>query len=26
MDRIRAITFDAFGTIVDTGQDALIRI
>jgi len=26
MDTIRAITFDAFGTIVDTGQDALIRI
>jgi len=26
MDRIRAITFDAFGTIVDTGRDALIRI
>ncbi len=26
MDRIRAITFDAFGTIVDTGRDVLIRI
>ena len=26
MDRICAITFDAFGTIVDTGRDALIRI
>jgi len=26
MDRIRAITFDAFGTIIDTGRDALIRI
>src|SRR5207245_2213594 len=26
MDRIRAITFDAFGTIIDTGREALIRI
>ncbi len=26
MNRIRAITFDAFGTIVDTGRDALIGI
>ena len=26
MDRIRAITFDAFGTIVDAGRDALIRV
>jgi len=26
MDRIEAITFDAFGTIVDTGRDALIGI
>lgn len=26
MDRIRAITFDAFGTIVDTGRDALLRV
>jgi len=26
MDRIRAITFDAFGTIVDSGQDALLRV
>src|SRR2546425_8201322 len=26
MERIRAITFDAFGTIVDTGRDALIGI
>ena len=26
MDPIRALTFDAFGTVVDTGQDALIRI
>jgi 2-haloacid dehalogenase/putative hydrolase of the HAD superfamily len=26
MDRIRAITFDAFGTIVDTGRDALIGV
>ena len=26
MDRIRAITFDAFGTIVDTGRDVLIQI
>lgn len=26
MDRIRAVTFDAFGTIVDTGRDVLIRV
>ena len=26
MDRIRAITFDAFGTIVDTGREILIRV
>src|SRR5256712_12181722 len=26
MDTIRALTFDAFGTVVDTGQDALIRM
>ena len=26
MDRIRAVTFDAFGTIVDTGREALIGI
>ncbi len=26
MDRIRAITFDAFGTIVTSGQEALIRV
>lgn len=26
MDRIRAVTFDAFGTIVDTGRNALIGI
>src|SRR2546425_10322928 len=26
MDRIRAITFDAFGTIVDSGRDALIGV
>ena len=26
MDGIRAITFDAFGTIVDTGRDALLRV
>jgi 2-haloalkanoic acid dehalogenase type II len=26
MNRIRAITFDAFGTIVDTGRDALLGI
>ena len=26
MDRIRAITFDAFGTIVTSGQDALTRV
>src|SRR5439155_15272811 len=26
MDRIRAVTFDAFGTIVDTGREALLRV
>ncbi len=26
MDRIQAITFDAFGTIVDTGREILIRV